>query len=168
MEDNARTNDPAGTTDIAERPLGPVSMADAIGLKTLRGGVMTSLDPANVEDRKILYSAMMGESQKADAFINQPLLVRDVVLSPASSTDAETGEIQSWVRTVLVLADGSRIAFGSLGILKSLAFYSMCYSPPPWIPAVELVLKSTPIGKNRWYTLEAPERAPVTRQGKPR
>ena len=129
---------------------------------------MTSLDPADVESRKVLYAAMMGESQKADGFLNQPLMIRDVVLSPASSTDAETGEIQTWVRCVLILADGSRIAFGSLGVLKSLAFYSMCYSPPPWNPPVELVLKSTPIGKNRWYTLEAPASVPVTRQGKSR
>lgn len=144
-----------------------IDYAVVIGLKSLGGGILTSLDMTKPGDKKLLMGAMMGECQKAEDHINSEMLVTDVVLCPASSTDPNTGDLDTWTRCVLLLADGSRVSFGSAGILKSLWLYSLCYTKPPWIPPAKMRLKSTAVGKNRWYTLEPIDDAkPTTKPAK--
>jgi hypothetical protein len=135
--------------------------ARCLGLRDLGNNVLASLDPSTVEGRKRLMPMVMGEALRGDALINTRIAVTDVLIMPAQGRDKETGETEQWVRTVLRLADGRTVAFGSKGILKSLFFYSVCGSRPPWNPPAEFILKSTPIGNQRWFTLEPAENAPV-------
>jgi hypothetical protein len=134
-------------------------MLSALNLKSLPGGVYTSLDVRTPADRRILYSAVMGDSKEASDVLNTDLSVVHVVFTQASAINPDTSKRDHWIRTILLLADGGQVAFGSQGILKSLGFYALCVAPPPWNPPARMRLKSEQIGRNRWYTLEAVEDA---------
>lgn len=153
-------NDPNnGQTPQPEQHITDVILSEygatALPFHTTRSGVMTSIDLSKPEGKRQYYKAMMGESMKADKFINQTLKIVNVIIAPAQAWDTETGKLDRWARTVVILENGECISFGSLGVVKSLALYCDCFSAPPWNPPAEFLLRSTPIGKNRWYELEA-------------
>lgn len=128
---------------------------------------MTSFNPEEPADRRQLYDAMMGKSEPAKDWINRSLQVANVTISPASKYNEETDTVERWYRCVLTLEDGTRVSFGSMGVLKSLALYADCFGPPPWKPAATMILKAeTTSAGGTWYTLTPPDEEPSKKKPK--
>lgn len=144
----------APVTALAElKPIFPV-MAYPTFLKEEEGGVLTSYDTSKPEGQLALYAARMAETFKIGDAINTVIEVVHMTVHPAQSTREETGEVDDWLRVVLQLKDGSLIAAGSRGVLKSLVAFCQCFKvKPPFDPPVPFQVKQTNMGKNRWFTL---------------
>jgi hypothetical protein len=147
---NAPTPDPVPDPVLAE------AGATALALHRTPGGAVTSADLTTAEGKRVYYQMRMGVALKAEEFINTEISVKHITITPAHQINPDTGELERWARCVVMLADGRLISFGSLGIIKSLSLYIDCEGPPPWDPPAKFILRSTPIGKNRWYELYAP------------
>lgn len=130
-------------------------------LKVVASGVATSLDIATPVGRAKMYTAMMSDAKALKDFVNTKIKVSDILVHRAKWTDEKTGEIVDALRTVLILEDGSTIACMSAGVAKSLAVYSACFGPPPWVQPVEFTVRNTGKKDRVWYELQAVETAPI-------
>lgn len=116
----------------------------------------TSLNKDIPEQRRMLLQALNEESAKSDAYVNTVLEMIHFTVLPAGTENAE-GEYSEFVRTVIHLANGDRIAFGSMGIVKSLQLIQQLDRPAPWNPPIKKLLVSRAIGgKKRFLYLADP------------
>lgn len=122
----------------------------------------SSLDPDKPEERRELLAALSEESTGKDHYLNTDLRIVHFTVTPASRE--EGGELHEWVRTILHLEDGTRIAFGSSGILKSLNLIQILDRPAPWRPPIVKRLVQRQLGNGRnWIQLVDP---PAAKAGK--
>lgn len=116
---------------------------------------VTSLDVTKQEGRATLLSCLNEDSESKDEHLNTDLRIVNYVLTPASKV--EDGELREWVRCTLVLDDGRRVAFGSLGIIKSLMLIQQLDRPAPWNPPLVKRLKLSKLSNGgNWLTLVDP------------
>jgi hypothetical protein len=116
---------------------------------------LTNLDDSKPDHQDLIARAMNGRCLAADDVINLPMDLVAAICHPAESVDEETGEVSTWPRTVLVLADGTLVAFGSRGIVKALQMLTRFHGRGPWYPPVKVVLRQQKVAENkRWYYLE--------------
>lgn len=119
----------------------------------------TTLDMSQPDGRKQLLAALNDESDGSLEYLNTDLRMIGYTILPASKEI--DGEIVEWVRCVVHLEGGGRVAFGSRGILKSLMLYSQLDRMPPWNPPLVKRLVSRPLANGRhWYALTDPPEAP--------
>lgn len=121
----------------------------------------------SMEDKLELLETLTGDSDKASDWINREMPVRHVTIVPVTSVN-EDGEIATFPRVVLGLADGSKVGFGSEGIFKSIALIISLMGQPPWEPAINVQLQQKELpGAKRYYYLKM-VRASNDHRGKPR
>ena len=124
------------------RVAGPVPFLSSIPFRT------------DEQSRRMLFEHLAGECVSADVLVNTTIAATNYTLVPASKA-SEDGETSEWVRCVIQLEDGRRVAFGSRGVLQSLASIELLCRRAPWSPPLRLRLKSRPLNNgHRWLTLE--------------
>ena len=115
---------------------------------------LTTLDTTDLVQRKMLHDALLDESDGSAKYLNCDLAMVGYTLLPASKI--EEGELHEWVRTIIHLADGGRVAFGSRGIIKSLQLISQLDREPPWNPPLVKRLVNHGRDKKLWFVLIDP------------
>lgn len=112
---------------------------------------VSSIDPAKGMDARIeLLETLTGDSDKASDWVNKTLAVRHVTIVPVTGVD-DDGEVKTYPRVVLGLADGQRIGFGSEGVFRSVALIIALMGKPPWEPALSVVLTQKELPNARRY-----------------
>lgn len=141
-------------------PLVPEWWARAFGPTCM---FRTSLDVRKTEDKAQLLAALTADSPGSADLINTDIRICNYLIQPASTV--EQGEIREWVRCVLFLEDGSRVAFGSIGIVKSIMLIQQLDRPAPWHPPIvkRLQVSKLKSGKN-WFALVDPPAQPKVKK----
>lgn len=116
--------------------------------------IWTGLRPGEKRDRRQLAMAMLAPMPNIKDRLNTRLEVVNAVCHPAGRVNAATGEYQEWVRTVLILRDGSMLDCGSAGIWQAIGILIGSEGPMPWANGVPVIPRAKDIGDGRqWYTL---------------
>lgn len=136
--------------------LTPQWWAAAYGPTTMFVTSLSATDPAQ---RKLLLAGLQEDADPKEMHLNVTLPLVHFLLKPAQKE--EDGEIKEWIRSVLFLADGTMISFGSMGIVKSLMLIQQLDRMAPWNPPL---LKQIRVGKTSkgrpWPTLVDPPETP--------
>lgn len=162
--DSVRLHDDAGLEQLPSR-----SVAGIDDPFSGPAPYLTNLDDQNPDHQATIARAMNGQTLAASDVINLEMDLAAAICHPVETVDEETGEVGVWPRTVLVLADGTLVAFGSRGIVKSLQLLSRFCGRGPWLPPLKVILRQQTLGeKKRWLYLErvAPKREQVFREAK--
>lgn len=120
---------------------------------------VTSLDfKGNETHKKQLLNALNEDSDNSKDYINTTLEISNYVILPASTTN-EQGEVIDFIRCVLILKDGGRVAFGSTGVVKSLMLITTLDREAPWEPPIRkrLVSRSLRNGKQMYALVDPPK-----------
>lgn len=127
----------------------------------------TTIKPDSEPSKRLIVKAMGDADFTADTLEGRVIRVQHVLTKLARRVNPETGEISEWVRCVLVEPDGTTVAFGSKGVIDSLAMLIELFGMPPWNPAqaVKLTVVKTG-GKNRFYRLDLADIDPPTKKAK--
>lgn len=151
------TNLPATVpTDPAGAPMVAANTPQALSSLLGSGAVFwSSIVLDSHEQRQKLFEALHGQNDSFEASLGEPLAITDVVLAERDRQDPATGELQRWVRIVILCDDGKILAGGSAGVRQSLGTLFGLYGNPPWKPPVVVKIKSRPIdGGKRFFYLE--------------
>lgn len=95
--------------DIAVKNAGSVSLVDGY----------SSITGTDIEARKKVYTAISAAQQLSD-HLGKTINLKDVIVQPVTSENEETGEVDEYLRTTLIDADGTAYAAGSSGVASSL------------------------------------------------
>lgn len=115
---------------------------------------VTSLDLSRPEDKALFIRAVQDDIPGSDEWIGKVFSLVGYVCSPASREDELNGELQEWVRTVLVLDDRKLIACGSRGVWSSLCIFVQLQGPAPWDPPLTVRLRRRKLKVGHWHWLE--------------
>lgn len=115
------------------------------------GMAVCSLDLSTEKNRIAAYRAdKLCTADLAD-MVDKPIDVVGFLVRDATGINMETGEQQTWPRTVLLLADGTSLATGSDQIPDCLRSLCAVFGPAPWNPPKKLVLRAPKSEKKRTY-----------------
>lgn len=132
---------------------------DAMGLsldpQTRQPNFWTTLKGDKEEGRRMILKALGDADYDADSLEGRPIRVSNLLTKRAMRVDPESSEVATWVRAVLIAADGTTVAFGSSGVIESLANIIALYGMPPWHPELVVKLAVSKIGGgHKFYRLE--------------
>jgi len=121
-----------------------------------RRRLSASMKLATMEDRIKAFNAVTTQDQKAQDHLQEEIVVQDWLCHDASKTDPKTGEVKSFVRTVLIGPDGFRTSTTSDMVLQSILSLMHFFGPAPWNPPLKLRVKPEKATSNpgHYYTLE--------------
>jgi hypothetical protein len=104
----------------------------------------------------MLNSCLNGDCLGYEQVAGQILPLVSAVGHTVQIADHETGEVVPAVRTVLVLADGRKVAFISTGIQSSIAKLLYSFGRPPWTPPVAIRIYAKPARMGKVYLIDTP------------
>lgn len=116
--------------------------------------VLATFNPRTPAGARMLVQSTLEELEGLEKVIGKDIFIAHIFSHPASGTNKETGETDSWRRIVLLDGKGAAYSCGSLGIGKSLGIIGLCRGDPPWMPPVKckVVMQRLNNG-NSWYQL---------------
>lgn len=120
--------------------------------------VSSSLRLDDTRDKIVAYRAVTGQEHRAEDVLGQIFQVKHWLMHDVEKANDQTGEIEKWVRTVLVCEDGTRVSCGSSGVLSSIMSLSSpsFFGPAPWAPALALSIDKARSRNSRDYYLLSP------------
>lgn len=146
--------------------MGSPNVPEEWGVRNFFSGVQTSLDFSNQLGRAMVMACLKDDCIPGKEVINTPIAVTDWLIHPVETTDPDTGEVQRFLRTCLVLDDRRIVAFGSSGVAKDLMLICGLFRPAPWKPPLKIKVRVRDIGNGRqWYVIDVIE---DTSPGKPK
>jgi hypothetical protein len=102
---------------------------------------ITSLDRATQAGREAIMKCVNEDCEDSEGYINKQFPVANIFVHPIETTNDETGEVRSALRTVLIGPSGNRIQFVSQGVIKSMQIIAATYGGLPWVPAKMMLLE---------------------------
>ena len=92
----------------------------------------SSIQGDDLAARKAVYNAVSAANQLADN-LGKTILLKDVIVQPVTSENEQTGEIEEYLRTTLIAADGTAYSAGSGGVASSLKnLFDVLGEPSSW------------------------------------
>lgn len=113
-----------------------------------------AVEPGNIEKAKLVYNAMNNPTHKLSDFINQTILVENVLIETAEVANEDTGEVERAAKCVLIAPDGTSYFAMSKGIFNSIKNLYFTLGNAPWEGGIELAVKQVQAGKGKMLTLE--------------
>lgn len=111
----------------------------------------------NMEDEEQARRYLIAKSAadlNFDGLDGHSFPVEHIIVHQAESTNPETGQVDQFLRTVLVAPDGRSVGFGSIGVVNSLRDLIAAYKMPPWKPARWIrVVRRKARGQGYYYLL---------------
>lgn len=95
---------------------------------TNEAGRYSSLKGTDLKTRKAIFAAM-SDAKTLNEHLNETILLRHVIIQPVTTED-EKGNVQEFLRTVLIAEDGTAYASGSNGIILALKSLFQVYGEP--------------------------------------
>lgn len=116
-----------------------------------------SFDFKKPETEAMLFRVAQGSDENIMAMINMQIEIEHVYMAHASKINPETGELNEFIRIVLISPEGIAYQCFSQGVRKSIALLAATRGLPPFRPPVRVVVKLQQLGTGRnWLTLELP------------
>lgn len=112
------------------------------------------VEPGNMEKAKLVYNAMNNPTHKLSDFINQKILVENVLIQTAEVANEDTGEVERAAKCVLIAPDGTSYFAMSKGIFQAITNLYFTLGNAPWDGGIELMVKQVQAGKGKMLTLE--------------
>lgn len=134
--------------EIAKAKSGLMSFGDG-GRK-----MSTSLDLTQPNNRVKLLNALQDCDGKLTELVNTLLKVTDYVAHEVDITSKETGEVATCTRLVLIDDHGETYQCVSSTLLRSIQTVAYAFGPPPWIPPLEMTVKTRRNGERSIYWLD--------------
>lgn len=113
-----------------------------------------AVEPGNKDKAKLVYNAMNNPTHKLSDFINQTILVENVLIETTEVANEDTGEIERAAKCVLIAPDGTSYFAMSKGIFNSIKNLYFTLGNAPWEGGIELAVKQVSAGKGKMLTLE--------------
>lgn len=109
------------------------------------------------EDKIKFYNAISNTENQLQDYVNKEIVIKDIYAETASSIKPETGELQEFVRIVIISPNGTSYATGSSGVFSSLKRLIALFGAPTWDEGLKVVVKQkkTKNGNHKVLTLEA-------------
>lgn len=146
--------EPKETTAVSvPRRAGPLTPSRQPGETGRR--LTSSYNPADPEQRKLALRAALNQDVRAEDVIGKVFQVQHWLTTDASRTNPDTGEVEEFVRTVLIDENGTRVSAGSEWLIASIMVIESMVGPAPWNPPLALKIVE---GKSRqgytFYSLD--------------
>lgn len=116
-----------------------------------------SIKSASRADQVKLYNVMNSQADaKLNDMVGQKISVKDVVVMKRGQIDKSTGEIDSYIRIILVDKNGKTYSTGSIGIFRALKQAFAMFGEPTWDEPVTFeIAQAKTRGGNNMLTLKA-------------
>jgi hypothetical protein len=106
------------------------TQADATVISNTGG--YSSIKAVDFNTRKRIYTATTNAVSLAD-HLDKVITLKDVIITPVETTDDKTGEVENYLRTVLIDVDGQAYATGSSGVALALSnLFRIVGEPDQW------------------------------------
>lgn len=119
--------------------------------------VFCSVQGGTRADRAKVYNAMNNPSHRVGDFINQKILVKDVLCEVIELADEDTGELKQCPRVVLIDENGESYQAVSTGIFNAVKKAIAVFGAPTWDEPLPVVIKQVTFGKNQMLTFDVCE-----------
>lgn len=106
------------------------------------------------DDAIRLYNAMNSPEMRLGQMINKTISMVDAVLVPCMLTNAETGEAQQGVRSIIIDDKGHTYSATSTGIMTSLRNLNAVFKTLHFDPPLKVTVKQVSVKKGNTLTLE--------------
>lgn len=113
-----------------------------------------AVEPGNKDKAKLVYNAMNNPTHKLSDFINQKILIENVLIETTEVANEDTGEIERAAKCVLISPDGTSYFAMSKGVFNSIKNLYFTLGNAPWDGGIELIVKQVQAGKGKMLTLE--------------
>lgn len=101
--------------------------------------VHTTLPVATEDDRRKVIELLEGETIEGGSMLGSQMEVSHYIIHEVSRVNEESGEVETWPRSLFIQPDGTAVSFGAEGVLKSLARLAwMRGTPPPFDPPIKV------------------------------
>lgn len=103
----------------------------------------SSITGTDMEARKAVYKAVSAAVPLGDN-LGKTIHLKDVIVQPVTSENEDTGEVEDYLRSTLIDADGTAYSAGSSGVASSLRnLFDVFGEPSTWAEplAVKVVEK---------------------------
>lgn len=118
-------------------------------------GYFSPLQPNKEADAMLMFRALGQCDATFDSLIGEKVQLRTFCCFPVDVMDAETGEVRSLIRSVLILDDGRCVGCCSEGVLKALKALASLKGMGPWEPPLSVQLRQVGLKNgNRLFTLD--------------
>lgn len=113
-----------------------------------------SLRPANDDEDKMLYNAVMNADYKLREVVNQTIAVRHIYCEIIDVTNKETGEVTKAPRIVIIDDEGKSYQCVSIGVFNSIKkLFQIKGMPDRWEKPVYMTVKQVARGERVMLTL---------------
>jgi hypothetical protein len=112
------------------------------------GGV-NNFDGPSLEKWKLLSLAGSGEEVKGDDALGIEIEVEYIHLHRVSKVDDRTGEIEDWVRTVLITPGRICYSFGSGPVARTAAEMLIAFGPGRFSPPIRVMVREKKIDSKK-------------------
>lgn len=118
------------------------------------GRAWTSLDLTKKQHKRAYYNASVADVDGVTTVINSEFNLCDLMLEARNGAN-DRGEIEDWIKIVLIDDKGECVACGSKGILKSIKALIEIEGLPPWRPGQLVKFRQRELdGGKRWFYLD--------------
>lgn len=109
-----------------------------------------SVKAETMEEKAALFNCVNSPSDKLKDNINIPIMLRHVYAEDTEFTNAETGEVQSGVRMVLIDDKGKAYQSCSKGVFGAVSkLFALFGEPGTWDKPIKIVPKLMNVAANR-------------------
>lgn len=92
----------------------------------------TSITGSDLATKKRIFAALTSAESLSD-HLDKTLQLEHVIIQPATSENDKTGEVENFLRTVLITEDGTAYASGSQGIVLAIqSLFDVFGDPSEW------------------------------------
>ena len=113
-----------------------------------------SLRPANDDEDKMLYNAIMNSDYRLREVVNQTIAVRHIYCEIIDVTNKETGEVTKAPRIVIIDDEGKSYQCVSNGVFNSIKkLFQIKGMPDRWEKPVDMAVKQVSRGERVMLTL---------------
>lgn len=118
-------------------------------------GVVYSSVQANTPEEKVALFNATQSPDRIKNYINNVIIVKDIILENVEFLDTETGEVKILPRTILISPDGSAYTATSVGIFNGIKnLVSIFGLPETWEQPIKIMVKQKSIGLNNILTFD--------------
>lgn len=121
-------------------------LATIVGLP---GSLWTSFVKGDRSQMLVMGKALTNPDVELAEYIDKPIQLVHLLLHKCNTVNKQTGEIEEFVRSVLIDADGVSYATGSDVVSRTLAQFVAMFGLPPYnppLPVKVLKVKSSSVG----------------------
>jgi hypothetical protein len=92
----------------------------------------SSIKGTDLKSRKAIYTAVSNADKLSD-HLNESLALKDIIIQPVTTENPDTGVVEGYLRTILILEDGTALATGSDGVINSInTLFKSVGEPHQW------------------------------------